>query len=329
MMIDRLIQVINWIFDTTSLLIKQGKVMVLLGWERVSGVTLRTAGWCKGQLDKRINAEQREKLRIIIDESDTELGRRFDTIMIIIITLSVLVVILETVTEVKTSYWWIFFSSEWFFTVIFTLEYIFRLYSSRNSIKYATSFFGIIDLVSIAPAYLGIFFLGAQNVTVIRALRLLRVFRIFKMGHFLTEGSIIVDALRASRVKISVFISFILLASVLIGSLMYLVEGSVNPAVDNIPKGIYWAIVTLTTVGYGDITPITPFGRFCAMTIMILGYGVIAVPTGIVTAEISNKVFDHSGRDARLETGRTCNRCREDKHITDAHYCHRCGEEFN
>ncbi len=321
-MVDRFIQFINWIFDSIFLVYSKivSGIKKLLG--KIQSLVFKIASGCKKILDKVIKEDQREKLRIIIDESDTTIGRRFDTIMIIIISLSVLVVIFETVAEVKSAYWWIFFVLEWIFTIIFTLEYIFRLYSSRNPLKYATSFFGIIDLLSIIPTYLGLFLINAQNLMIVRALRLLRVFRIFKMGHFVKEGSIIVDALKASKIKIYVFISFTLLISILIGSLLYLVEGRVNPGFDNIPKGIYWAIVTLTTVGYGDIAPITPLGRFCALAIMIMGYGIIAVPTGIVTAEISNKVFQRSITPVEKD----CKRCAEKKHLEQSNFCHRCGE---
>jgi voltage-gated potassium channel len=211
---------------------------------------------------------------------------------------------------------------EWTFTIIFTVvEYIFRLYSAHQPLKYVTSFFGIVDLLAIIPFYLGFIFFGAQHLIIIRALRLLRVFRIFKMGHFVTEGEVIVHALRASMTKIYILVSFIVLLAMIIGSLMYIVEGDLNPKMDNIPKGIYWAIVTLTTVGYGDITPITTLGKFLATIVMIMGYGVIAVPTGIVTAEISGRVMNLKEVFIQI-----CPNCEQSEHHTGAKYCHRCSE---
>ena len=281
------------------------------------------AYWGKVQLDKRINHSQREYLRTVIFKSDTVEGRRFDTIILWIIVFSILVVILEPVTEFQKTFWWIFFVLEWILTLIFTVEYVLRLYCARNPLKYATSFFGIVDLLAILPSYLSIFFIGAQNLIIVRALRLLRVFRIFKMGHFVSEGEVIVNALRASRTKIYVFISFVMLMAMIIGSLLYIVEGNVNPDMDNIPKGIYWAVVTLTTVGYGDITPITPFGKFLATIVMVMGYGVIAVPTGIVTAEISGRVMN-----LKEVITKVCDNCDQSEHYTKAIFCHRCGQRL-
>ena len=281
------------------------------------------ANWGKRQLDKRINLAQREYLHSVIFESETPQGRRFDTIITWIIVLSIIVVMFETVSEFHEANWWFFFIAEWVFTAIFTIEYILRLYSSRNPIKYATSFFGIVDLLATIPSYLGVFFIGFENLIIVRALRLLRVFRIFKMGHFVTEGEIILSALRASRTKIYVFVSFIILMAMIIGSVLYIVEGGVNPNLDNIPKGIYWAIVTLTTVGYGDVTPITFFGKFLAVVVMVMGYGVIAVPTGIVTAEISGRVMNL--KEVKFVE---CSQCGQGEHHTKATFCHRCGEKL-
>lgn len=278
------------------------------------------AEWGRIELDKRINQTQRKWLRQIIFKTETPEGKFFDTVLTWIIVASVLVVILETVSSVHNTYWWIFFILEWGFTLIFTVEYILRLYSAKHPLRYATSFFGLVDILSIIPAYLGIFFIGAQNLLIVRAFRLLRVFRIFKMGHFVSEGEIIVSALKASRTKIYVFMSFIILLSIIIGSLLYIVEGGSNPNIDNIPKGIYWAIVTLTTVGYGDVTPITPLGKFLATIVMIMGYGVIAVPTGIVTAEISGRVMN-----LKEVIFKNCENCEQIEHHTESIFCHRCG----
>lgn len=281
------------------------------------------ADWGKRQLDKRINSDQRERLHTIIFETESVEGRRFDTIITWIIVLSIIVVMLETISDFHRTYWWIFFILEWVFTITFTIEYVLRLYSARQPLRYATSFFGIVDLLAILPFYLSIFFIGAQNFIIIRALRLLRVFRIFKMGHFVSEGEIIVSALRASKTKIYVFVSFVLIMSMIVGSLLYIVEGNTNPSLDNIPKGIYWAIVTLTTVGYGDVTPITPFGKFLATLVMIMGYGVIAVPTGIVTAEISGRVMN-----MKEVIFQDCPSCGQGEHHTGAIYCHICSEKL-
>lgn len=323
-MIDKIFLAIDWIFNTLNLLRTQLTSVFNRLVKNVNKYILSSAAWGKKQLDKRINTEQRERLHEIINESETDAGRRFDSLMIWIIVASVLLVIAETIADLKINYWWFFFCFEWVFTIIFTIEYILRLYSSKNALKYATSFFGIVDLLAIIPAYLGLFFITAQNLTIIRALRLLRIFRIFKMGHFLKEGAIILDALKASKTKIYVFISFILLMAVLIGSLMYVIEGKSNPALNNIPKGIYWAVVTLTTVGYGDVTPISALGRILATVVMIMGYGVIAVPTGIVTAEISSRVMNM--KEVKQSE---CHNCGQNEHHTFAIYCHKCGDALD
>lgn len=314
---------INWLGKILTRLFISIKNLVLQTPVRLKRAIFRFAAWGKRQLDKRFSSEQREHLHTIIFKTDTPEGKRFDTILSWVIVLSTLSTILETVHELTNHYFWLFFILEWIFTLIFTVEYIFRLYAARNTLRYATSFFGIVDLLSIIPTFLSIFFLGAQNLIIIRALRLLRIFRIFKMGHFVSEGQIIVSALRASRTKIYVFISFVLLMAMIIGSVLYIVEGGTNPAMDNIPKGIYWAIVTLTTVGYGDVTPITAFGKFLAAMVMVMGYGVIAVPTGIVTAEISGRVMN-----LKEVIFTDCEHCGQQEHHTGALFCHICGEQL-
>lgn len=285
--------------------------------------TLRFAYWGKHQLDKVIDHTQREKLHLIIFESETPQGRKFDQIITWTIVLSIIIVMLETVSHFHRAYWWIFFILEWLFTLVFTVEYVLRLYAARQPLRYAASFFGVVDILAILPSYLGIFFLGAQNLIIVRALRLLRVFRIFKMGHFVSEGEVIISALKASKTKIYVFMSFIVLMALIIGSVLYIVEGGTNPQLDNIPKGVYWSIVTLTTVGYGDVTPITPFGKFLATIVMIMGYGVIAVPTGIVTAEISGRVMQ-----MKEVIFIACPICQQTEHHTAAIFCHRCGNSL-
>lgn len=282
------------------------------------------ANWGKIQLDKRIKLSRRHYLQTVIFEDNTREGRRFDTVIMWLIILSVFTVIAETVTEFHSTYWWIFQVLEWTFTFIFTVEYVLRLYSAKNPLKYATSFFGIVDLLAVIPSFLGLFLIGFDSLIMIRVLRLLRVFRIFKMGHFVTEGEVILSALRAGRIKIYMFISFVVLVSMVLGSVLYIVEGDLNPKLDNIPKGIYWAIVTLTTVGYGDVTPITPFGQFLATVIMVMGYGVIAVPTGIVTAEISGRVMNL--KEVKFEV---CENCEQREHHTNAVFCHNCGESLS
>jgi len=289
----------------------------------ISNGILSIGNWGRLQLDKRFNEEQRAYLHKVVFETETKEGRRFDLVLTWIIVISIIVVMLETIDPIYGNYWWFFFVAEWIFTFIFTIEYILRLYSSKNALKYARSFFGVVDLLAIIPTYLSIFLLTSQNLLIVRALRLLRIFRIFKMGHFVSEGAIIISALKASRTKIYVFISFVFLMAMIIGSLLYIVEGGDNPNLDNIPKGVYWAIVTLTTVGYGDVTPITPVGKFLAAMVMIMGYGVIAVPTGIVTAEISGRVMN-----LKEVIFKTCPNCGQEEHHTNSTYCHNCGEEL-
>jgi voltage-gated potassium channel len=264
-----------------------------------------------------------ERLHEIIFEADTPEGKFFDVALLIVIVASVLVVILESVAELDARYHLFFRALEWIFTIIFTIEYVLRLYSVYRPWKYAVSFFGIVDLLAIFPTYLSLFVTGTQYFIVIRALRLLRVFRIFKLGHFLDEGNIIMAALQASRAKITVFLTFVLLMVTIIGSLMYLVEGGLEDTdFENIPKGIYWAVVTLTTVGYGDITPKSGIGQFLSAIVMILGYAVIAVPTGIVSAEFISK--RRGG-----PTTQACRYCGQEGHADDAIYCKYCGEKLN
>jgi len=269
----------------------------------------------------------REKLHEIIFEADTKAGRNFDIILMIAILASVVVVMLESVPSYAENYGGIFIFLEWIFTIFFTIEYILRLYCVYKPIKYAKSFFGIIDLISILPSFLSLIVPGTQSLMIIRGLRLLRVFRIFKLANFLSQGQVIITALKASRPKIAVFILFILLMVSIFGSLMYLIEGHVNENFDSIPRSVYWAIVTLTTVGYGDIYPVTAFGQFISAIIMIAGYAVIAVPTGIVTSEVIN-AHDLNEEDIELST-QSCRFCSKEGHDVDAEYCKYCGEQLN
>lgn len=267
----------------------------------------------------------KEKIHEIIFEADTPVGKFFDIILLVIIAISVLVVMLETVDYINVQFHDLFYVLEWIFTIIFTIEYALRLYCVYRPLKYATSFFGIVDLLAIIPTYLSFFIAGSQTLLVIRGLRLLRVFRILKLGHFLKEGQIITAALKASRIKIEVFLFFIMLMVVIIGSVMYLIEGAGgNEQFSSIPRSIYWAIVTLTTVGYGDITPSTEIGQFLSAVVMILGYAIIAVPTGIVSAE-----FISHQKEITSSNTQACRYCGEEGHDDDALYCKYCGEELN
>jgi voltage-gated potassium channel len=265
----------------------------------------------------------KERIHEIIFEADTPLGKLFDIVLLVAIILSVIIVMLESVDEYKQSYGQAFLILEWAFTILFTIEYVLRLYCVYRPLKYATSFFGIVDLLAILPTFLSFFLPGAQSLLVIRALRLLRIFRIFKLGHFLSEGYFITQALKNSRAKITVFLSFILLLVTIIGSVMYLVEGAYgNESFSSIPRSVYWAIVTLTTVGYGDITPTSELGQFLSAVVMIMGYAVLAVPTGIVTTEMLKP-------NKRRVNTQSCRYCGQEGHDDDAKFCKYCGEELN
>lgn len=265
----------------------------------------------------------RNRIHEIIFEADTTAGKVFDVALLIFIVTSVLAVMLESVDPIQEKYGNWFYYLEWLLTGLFTIEYILRLYSLRRPLQYATSFYGIIDLISILPSYLSLFVNVNHSLLVIRGLRLLRVFRIFKLGHFMSESEIIAKALVASRGKITVFFFFVLIMVVIIGSVMYLVEGNYpNTAFTSIPKSVYWAIVTLTTVGFGDITPQTDLGQFLSAVVMILGYAVLAVPTGIVSAELIKPIKN------KLNT-QSCRYCSKEGHDNDALYCKYCGERLN
>jgi len=267
---------------------------------------------------------QRERLHEIIFEAETWEGKLFDVILIVAIFLSIIIVSMETVPYYHNNYGTLFYILEWIFTLFFTVEYLLRLYCVYRPWKYALSFYGIVDLLSILPTYLSLFFGGAQSLMMIRALRLLRVFRIFKLGNITSQGNFIISALQQSKEKIFIFLFFILVCISVFGSIMYLVEGQNNEQFESIPKSIYWAIVTLTTVGYGDIAPITPIGQFLASIIMILGYSVIAVPTGIVSSEMIK--FDTNIEDLYNEA---CRFCSKEGHASDAIHCKYCGEKLH
>lgn len=263
----------------------------------------------------------KERLKIIIFEADTYWGKIFDVALLIAILLSVLAVMLESVSFIKTSYGKELYILEWIFTILFTIEYIARIIVVEKPWRYVRSFFGLIDLLSIIPTYASLFIVGAHSLLVIRSIRLLRVFRVLKMVRFLGEASHLTAALRASRVKITVFIGGVFITVVILGTMMYLIEGGEN-GFTSIPKSIYWAVVTLTTVGYGDIAPATVLGQGLATLIMILGYGMIAVPTGIVSAEMSQR--KHLPPESLMK----CTSCGDRDHNPNAKFCKTCGEKL-
>lgn len=271
---------------------------------------------------RKANNPLKDRIHEIIFEADTPSGKLFDIVLLLIISLSVIVVMLESIDSINTKYEEVFQVIEWIFTTIFTVEYALRLYCVYRPSKYALSFFGIIDLLAIIPSYLELFVANTHYLVVIRALRLLRIFRILKLGHFLKESAVIVRALKASQSKITVFLTFILLMVTIIGSIMYVIEGGTNENFSSIPRSIYWAIVTLTTVGYGDIYPVTPIGQFFSAVVMIMGYAVIAVPTGIVSAEFV-------GAAKTINNTQSCRYCTSEGHDDDAVYCKYCGELLN
>jgi voltage-gated potassium channel len=264
-------------------------------------------------------APWRERLRVIIFEADTPAGKRFDVALLIAIVLSVLAVMLDSVAPIRATYGWELDVAEWVFTILFTLEYALRLVCVPIPSHYARSFFGVVDLLAILPTYVSILLPGAEHLLVIRGLRLLRIFRVFKLGRFLGEASILRKALTDSRHKVTVFLGTIAILVTLLGTAMYLIEGEEN-GFTSIPISVYWAVVTLTTVGYGDLAPQTVMGKALATVVMILGYSIIAVPTGIVTAEIVESTVA-----ARRVTTRCCPSCMAEGHDADARFCKECG----
>ena len=265
----------------------------------------------------------REKLHEIIFEADTFHGKLFDVILLVAILLSIIGVMLESVDEVDNKYHEIIMVFEWGFTILFTIEYFFRIYAVNRPLKYIFSFMGIVDLLAIIPTYLIFIFPAAHSLSVIRSIRLIRVFRIFKLSRYLRGAHTMQIALRSSRPKIIVFLLSVLILVVVLGTLMYIIESSAGTiGFDNIPNSIYWAVVTLTTVGYGTVTPITVFGKIVASFIMILGYGIIAVPTGIVTSEFTKR------KKEKLST-QGCPDCTAEGHEINARFCKDCGAELN
>ena len=263
----------------------------------------------------------KDKIHEIIFEADTKAGKRFDIWLIIFILLSVFGVMLSSVSSIDEQYGYILHNLEWFFTFLFTIEYMLRIYSVQKPWKYIFSFMGIVDFLAIIPTYLVFIYAPIGVLVDIRILRLLRIFRVFKLSSYLRGAYTMQIALRSSRPKIIVFLLSVVLLVVLLGTLMYVVEGQQN-GFDNIPKSIYWSVVTLTTVGYGDVVPVTALGKLIASIIMIMGYGIIAVPTGIVSADMAR----HSPK--RVST-QNCRSCSKEGHDVDATHCKFCGEQLN
>ncbi len=268
--------------------------------------------------DKAPLISWRAQMHEIIFEADTPAGKAFDVLLIICILGSVLAVMLDSVKGIRLAYGSFLTAAEWFFTLLFTIEYLLRLFSVGKPLKYATSFFGVVDLLAVVPTYISLVLPGTHYLLVIRVLRILRIFRILKLVQFLSEAKLLMQALRASGRKIIVFLFAVLTMVIIFGSLMYMIEGEEH-GFTSIPRSIYWAIVTMTTVGYGDISPRTDFGQMVASVVMILGYGIIAVPTGIVTVEMS-QAFRKKGVSTQA-----CPECGADGHDPDAVHCKYCG----
>jgi len=263
------------------------------------------------------HAHWRAILHEVIFEADTPIGKAFDVILIVCILASVLAVMLDSIDQLRSPFGSLLYRIEWFFTILFTVEYFLRLLCVGRPLKYAISFYGLVDFLAIIPTYISLLLPGTQYLLVIRILRILRIFRILKLATYLGEAKLLIKALQTSSRKISVFLFAVLTLVVIFGSLMYVIEGGEN-GFTSIPRSIYWAIVTMTTVGYGDISPQTIVGQTIASIVMILGYGIIAVPTGIVTVEMS-QTFSH-----KVST-QACPQCSAEGHDPDAKYCKFCG----
>ncbi|GAB4377434.1 MAG: ion transporter [Salibacteraceae bacterium] len=280
-------------------------------------------------MDQKLNTDKlRDKLYIIIFGTETKAGRQFDLALLWAILISTIVVMLESVRELNEAYGMFFEVAEIIFTMLFTIEYALRLWTARKPIGYATSFYGIIDFLSILPTYLSLILPAGQFLMVIRIFRLMRVFRVLKLVRFMREADALWNALKASRMKISVFLFAVINVAVIMGAIMYIVEGGEN-GYTSIPRSIYWAIVTMTTVGFGDIHPHTDLGQFFAVVLMVLGYGIIAIPTGIVGVEM---IKDHTGKTQEaplLMMEKHCDNCGRSGHFEDAKYCMICGAKLD
>ncbi len=267
-----------------------------------------------------IETKLKERLFEIIFEADSPGGKLFDVMLFIAIMASVLLTMLSSVTSINDAHGDLLFRLNTSFTLLFTIEYGLRLYCSRKPLRYARSFFGVVDLLAVLPVYIGLLVPGARFLDVIKVLRMLRIFRVLKMAQYVGEADLLMNALVASRRKIGIFIVAVLTIVVILGSLMYVIEGETS-GFTSIPRSVYWAIVTLTTVGYGDISPETNLGQALAACIMIIGYSIIAVPTGIITAELGLS-------SARKKSSRECGLCGNDQHDADAGFCKRCGAKL-
>ncbi len=274
--------------------------------------------------DHKYVSPLKQRLYLIVFGTDTPTGKLFDIVLLWAIVLSVLCVMLESVSALNEAFGYLFDILEWFFTILFTIEYTLRILISEKPRKYVSSFLGIIDLLALLPTYLILLSLGGSYLVVIRTVRLLRIFRILKLSRYLREVSVLGNALRASKHKILVFLGAVCTIVMIMGTLMYLVEGG-NSGFTSIPRGIYWAIVTVTTIGYGDIVPTTALGQAIASVLMLMGYAILAVPTGIVTSEITT-----AERNKKLSEANdlNCGKCGNDAHDHDADYCKTCGSEL-
>lgn len=298
-------------------------------------------------IPKQYRGITKKEIYRIIFKADTPAGKKFDVWLLILIGLNLLVIMLDSFDAVHANMRWVLKGLEWLFTIIFTLEYYLRIYCLQRPWKYVFSFYGIIDFLSIFPAYLSLLIPATQTLTVLRVLRTLRIFRIFNMQRFLQESFHLLNALRRSLTKILIFMLFVFITAIILGAVVYMFEHTKNPAMSNIPKAIYWAVVTITTVGYGDISPVTPMGQFISMIVMLLGYSIIAVPTGIVVGETVNE-YRHSksateGDDvvpeefneyeeettAVVPVTRFCAHCGHNESDPDARFCRFCGTKLS
>ncbi len=271
----------------------------------------------------------KNKLHTIIYEADTPMGKLFDVVLLILILVSVILVMLESVASIDTHYHDFLYFGEWVITIFFTIEYILRIITVKKASNYIFSFYGIIDFLSTIPLYLSFILAGSNALLAVRALRLLRVFRILKITRYMGEANKLNKALRDSKPKIFVFLFAVLILSIIAGTIMYLVEGEQSGFV-SIPISVYWCIVTLTTVGFGDIAPVTPLGQFIAAIIMIMGYGIIAVPTGIVSAEYASKKTTTLDDPEYIHVNtQSCQNCNENNHQDNAEFCHKCGSTLH
>jgi voltage-gated potassium channel len=280
------------------------------------------------EMETKDKSALRERLYVIIFGTDTPAGKNFDVTLLWLIVLSTIVVMLESITELRDAYGTWFMWAEYLFTFIFTIEYALRLWTARKPLGYALSFYGIVDLLSVLPTYLALVISSSQYLMVIRIFRLMRVFRVLKIARFMHEADALWNSLKASRAKIGVFLFAVLNVAVIMGTVMYIVEGGEN-GYTSIPRSIYWAIVTMTTVGFGDIHPHTDLGQFFSIVLMILGYGIIAVPTGIVGVEMI-KGNDKRPSDQNIQLLDThCANCGLTGHLDGSRYCRNCGSELD